>query len=89
MNSRITRQFRTLLAALPAHIRQQARDAYRLFRGNPCHPGLRFKKVHADPPIYSARVGIGYRAVGALEANTIVWFWIGSHAEYDKLITQL
>jgi hypothetical protein len=89
MNSRTTKRFRELLAALPAHVRQQARDAYRLFRQNPSHPGLRFEKVHPDPPLHSARVGIGFRAVGALEGGTVVWFWIGSHADYDKLLEQL
>jgi hypothetical protein len=89
VNSRTTRQFRTLLGALPGHIRQQAREAYRLFRQNPSHPGLRFKKVHDDPAIYSARVGIGYRAVGARDGDTMVWFWIGSHADYEKLLDQL
>ncbi len=89
MNSRITKQFRALFGAMPAHARRQAREAYRLFRQNRSHPGLRFRKVHDDPPIYSARVGIGYRAVGALEGNTLVWFWIGSHGEYDKLLARL
>jgi hypothetical protein len=88
MNSRTTRRFRELLAALPVHVRQQARDAYRTFRGNPSHPGLRFKKVYADPPLYAARVGIGYRAVGVVEGDTVVWFWIGSHSDYDKLLDQ-
>lgn len=82
MNSRTTRRFRELLAALPAHVRRQAQEAYRLFQGNPAHPGLHSKQVHTDPPIYSARVGIGYRAVGALDGGTIIWFWIGSHADY-------
>jgi hypothetical protein len=89
MNSRTTRRFRELLAALPAHVRRQAREAYRLFQQNPAHPGLRFKQVHADPPIYSAPVGIGYRAVGILDGDTIIWYWIGSHADYDKLLAQL
>lgn len=89
MNSRTTRRFRDLLAALPAHIRAQARDAYELFRQNQSHPGLHFKKVHLDPPIYSARVGIGYRAVGAMDGDTLIWFWIGSHADYDKLLEHL
>ena len=88
MNSRTTKRFRELLASLPAETRQQAREAYRLFRQNPAHPGLRFKKVFADPPTYSARVGIGYRAVGALDGDTIVWFWISSHGDYDKLLAQ-
>ena len=89
MTSRTTRRFRELLAALPEHVRRQAREAYRLFRADPAHPGLRFKKVHDDPPIYSARVGIGHRAVGALTGGEVVWFWIGSHADYDKLLEQL
>jgi hypothetical protein len=50
---------------------------------------LRFKKVHDDPPIYSARVGIAYRAAGVLDGDTVVWFWIGSHADYDKLLARL
>ena len=86
MNSRTTSHFRELLAAMPAHVRQQARDAYELFRQNPSHPGLRFKKVHSNPVLYSARVGIGYRAVGAVAGDTIIWYWIGSHADYDELL---
>jgi hypothetical protein len=60
MNSRTTQQFRELFGRLPAHVQQQAREAYRLFRANLHHPGLHFKKVFADPPIFSARVGIAY-----------------------------
>jgi hypothetical protein len=74
MNSRTTRRFRALLAALPTQVQRQARDAYQMFRLDPTHPGLRFKQVHADPPTHSARVGIGYRAVGAVDGDTIVWF---------------
>jgi len=89
MNSVTTKRFRELFAALPAQVRRQAQEAYRLFRQNPAHPGLHFKQVHPDPPIYSARVGISYRAVGALDGDTVVWYWIGSHADYDKLLKQL
>jgi hypothetical protein len=89
MNSRTTRRFRDLLAALPGNARAQARDAYALFRQKPSHPGLHFKKVYSDPPTYSARVGIGYLAVCALDGDVAIWFWIGSHANYDKLLEQL
>jgi mRNA-degrading endonuclease RelE of RelBE toxin-antitoxin system len=89
MKSRTTRRFRDLLAALPSRVRAQAKDAFKLFCQDPSHPGLHFKKVHPDPPTYSARVGIGYRAVGAMDGDTVVWFWIGSHADYDKLVDQL
>ncbi|MEO0531010.1 MAG: hypothetical protein AAF266_10620 [Planctomycetota bacterium] len=70
-------------------VRRQARTAYRVFAADPQHPGLRFKKVHTRQPIYSARVSAGYRAVGVVEGDTIVWFWIGSHADYDKLLKDL
>lgn len=81
MKSRTTRRFREIFAVLPPQLQRQARAAYRLFPQDPWHPGLRFKQVHSDPPTYSARVGIAYRAVGARDGDTIVWFWIGSHAE--------
>ena len=89
MNSRTAQQFRELFARLPAHVQQQAREAYRLFRDNRHHPGLHFKKVFDDPPMFSARVGIAYRAVAGLDGSTLVWFWIGSHADYDKLLGQM
>jgi hypothetical protein len=88
MNSRTTRRFRELFSALPAHVQMQARESYRLFLQNPSHPGLQFKQVHHDPPLFSARVGISYRAVASRDGNTIVWFWIGSHADYDQLLAR-
>jgi hypothetical protein len=89
MKSYTTQQFRQLFASLPRHVQQQARQAYRLFRQNVAHPGLHFKRVYADPPMYSARVGISYRAVGVLDGESIMWFWIGSHANYNKLLSEL
>jgi hypothetical protein len=60
-----------------------------LFAADPTHPSLRFKQVHATRPIYSARVGLGYRALCVREGEDLVWFWIGSHAEYDRLLDSL
>jgi len=74
---------------LPNQIKEQARRAHRLWRQNPSHPGLRFKKVHADQPIYSARVGLGWRVLGFMEGDTMTWFWIGSHADYERLLKQI
>lgn len=89
MNSKTTRRFRQMLAKLPNDIRHQAREAYKLFRQNPNHPGLRFKKVHNTEPIYSAHINVNYRAVGVVEGGEIIWFWIGLHAEYDRLLDWL
>lgn len=71
---------------LPEDVRRQARRAYKLFRENPAHPGLNFKKVDQQNDIYSARVGIGYRALAQRDGDDFVWFWIGPHSEYDKLL---
>jgi hypothetical protein len=89
MTSYTTRQFRQLFTSLPRQVQHQARQTYRLFRQNTAHPGLHFKRVYNDPPMYSARVGISYRAVGVLDGDTITWFWIGSHANYNKLLENL
>lgn len=88
MKSRTTERFRKALAGLPGEVQEQARAAYRQFIRDPHHPGLRFKPVHPTEPIYSARVGRGYRAVGVLDGDTVVWYWIGSHAEYDRMLTR-
>jgi hypothetical protein len=89
MKSQTTRKFRELFASLPARVKKQTRQSYRLFQNDPAHPGLHFKQVFSDPPTYSARVGISYRVVGVLDGDTITWFWIGSHAEYNKVIERL
>jgi hypothetical protein len=86
IESRITRSFRLAFDALPRDIQVRARRAYHLFREKPEHPSLRFKKVGNLEDVYSVRIGLGYRALGVLQGSTIVWFWIGSHADYDRLI---
>jgi hypothetical protein len=45
-----------------------------------------FKRVHATEPIYSVRITRGYRALGLRDGDLVTWFWIGSHADYDKLL---
>jgi hypothetical protein len=86
ISSRTTGSFRAAFQNLPAEIQAQARKAYRLFEADPAHPSLRFKKVDPAQDIYSVRVGLGYRALGLLEGSLVTWFWIGSHADYDRLV---
>lgn len=68
--------------ALPANIREQADKNYQLLKENPNHLSLHFKKIQN---YYSVRIGLRYRALGIEADENIVWFWIGSHAEYDKM----
>ena len=86
MNSVLTGDFLACFGALPGEVQEQARRAYRLWRTNPAHPGLRFKLLRGHDGLYSVRVGRGWRALGRLDSGTITWFWIGSHADYDGLI---
>lgn len=78
-----------MLATLPTGIRQHAQEVYKWFSQNPYHPSLHLKKVHPNRPIYSVRISIGYRAVGELDGNDIIWFWIGPHTEYEKLLRRI
>ena len=89
MNSRTSERFRLVFGRLPARVQTRARAAYRLFRLDPAHPSPRFKQVHPSRPIYSVRIGLAYRALGVRDRDEIIWFWIGSHADYDQLLRDL
>jgi hypothetical protein len=68
---------------LPEQIRVLADKNYALLKQNPQHPSLQFKKIGR---LWSVRVGLRYRALAAEADGDLVWFWIGSHADYDALI---
>lgn len=69
---------------LPAVVRTLADKNYELLKTDPKHPSLHLKKLGG---LWSVRIGLRYRALGvAADADCIVWFWIGSHADYDGLI---
>ena len=85
MQSQVTQKFWRLFSDLPLDVQRGAKRAYRIFQSNPRHPGLQFKKLEGDDNIYSARIGLGYRALAVVEGDRVVWYWIGSHADYDRL----
>lgn len=89
MISRTTNSFRKLLRHLPAEVQAAADKAYALWQANPAQPSLDFKQVHASEPIFSARITLGWRAVGSRKPDRMVWFWVGSHNDYDRLLRQL
>ena len=86
MKSQGTEQFWVLYRQLPPEEKRRARHAYQLWRNNPRYNSLRFKRVNRRQPIYSIRVGDNYRALGLFEGDTVTWYWIGTHADYDKLL---
>ena len=89
MQSHTTEEFRALLTAAPAALQAKAQSAYRLWSDNPAHPSLRFKKVHDKLPIYSVRIDLDWRALGVKKEGAVIWFWIGPHGEYERLLSRL
>lgn len=69
--------------SLPADIRELADKSFALLQADPAHPSLHFKKVGR---YRSARVGLRYRALAVEAHDGLLWFWIGDHAEYERLL---
>lgn len=69
---------------LPDDIRRLADESYELLRRDPKHPSLHFKRLGR---FWSARVGLHYRALAVEHENVMVWFWVGSHAAYNRLVS--
>ncbi|HUS35296.1 MAG TPA: hypothetical protein VM680_08100 [Verrucomicrobiae bacterium] len=85
MNSRTTPSFWRAYNSLSEEHRKAARRAYQVFEKDPALPGLRFKKLSGYEDIWSVRINEQYRAVGRRNGDTVIWFWIGTHNEFDKL----
>ena len=83
MNHHASPDFWACYRALPAFIQELADRAFALLKADPRHPSLHFKKVSE---YWSVRVGLHHRAIGEEAPDGVLWFWIGTHAEYDKLI---
>lgn len=81
MRHHATTAFWTAYARLPRHIQSLADRNFELLKQNPNHPSLHLKQVGR---LWSVRVGLSWRALAVQDGVDFVWFWIGSHAEYDK-----
>jgi mRNA-degrading endonuclease RelE of RelBE toxin-antitoxin system len=81
---RTTPQFWKRFDDLSEDIQKLARKNFDILKANSRHPSLHFKKVG---DYWSARVGLHYRALAVEDENDFIWVWIGSHAEYDKLVS--
>ena len=83
MRHRASPRFWTCYRQLPEDVRRLADESYQLLRRDPKHPSLHFKKLGR---FWSARVGLHYRVLAVEHGEVMVWFWIGTHAEYNRLI---
>ena len=87
MKSTTLPSFWTAYRSLGEAIKRRARKAYRLWADNPFHPSLHFKCINSEESIWAVRVTLGYRAVGILEGDTVTWFWVGSHDDYERFFS--
>jgi hypothetical protein len=76
-------EFWTCYKALPKPVQELADKSFALLKNDSHHPSLHFKRVGR---FWSARIGLSYRALGIDVHDGVVWFWIGSHSDYDKLL---
>lgn len=83
MSHHATPAFWNCYRALPAEVQALADRAFELLSANPKHPSLHLKMVGR---FWSARVGLHHRAVAVEGPQGLVWFWIGGHGEYDKIV---
>lgn len=75
--------FWELYERLPENIKELADKNYKLLKENPHHPSLHLKKVEN---YWSVRIGKRYRAIAVEVEMGLLWFWIGTHAEYDRFL---
>jgi mRNA-degrading endonuclease RelE of RelBE toxin-antitoxin system len=72
---------------LSKEVQELAKKNFELLKADPLHPSLHFKQVGKPKQLWSVRVGAHYRALGREKPEGIVWFWIGPHTEYDKILS--
>ncbi|MEO6182481.1 MAG: hypothetical protein ABIP71_05185 [Verrucomicrobiota bacterium] len=84
MKHRATTKFWQFKDRLPQEIQKLADENYELLKANARHPSLHFKKTGR---YWSVRIGIHYRAVAVEDGSDMIWFWIGHHSEYDRIIS--
>jgi len=84
VRSKTWRSFWKAFDALPADVQAMARTKFKLWNVRPEHPSLHFKELQKG--VWSVRITEKYRALGLRERDLIVWYWIGTHDEYDKLV---
>ncbi|MCX8090694.1 MAG: hypothetical protein N3I86_07125 [Verrucomicrobiae bacterium] len=85
MKSRTRPSFWRAYARLSETHRKAARRAFALFSVDPNHPSLRFKKLVGHERVWSVRINAQYRAIGERQGDTIIWVWIGTHNDFDKM----
>lgn len=87
MNHYATSNFWDCYNKLPEQVQKRADKSFDLLNNNPNHPSLYLKKIK---DFWSVRVGLYYRALAVESENgkNLIWFWIGNHDDYERMIDQ-
>ena len=80
---RTTNRFWKCFKELPESVQKTGKKNFELLKTNPQHPSLHFKK---EGKLWSARIGINYRALTVEDGEDFTWVWIGTHSEYEQMI---
>ena len=86
-----TREFRYLYADLPERIQSLGLKVYSLFVQDPQHPSLQLHRLKDNSrgshhtASWSVSITRKYRAVYFVDGEVNVWYWVGTHADYDRL----
>lgn len=83
MKHHAAESFWRLYDALPPAVCELADKQFKLLKSNPRHPSLHFKRVGRH---HSVRIGVHYRALGVDAYDGILWWWIGTHGDYDRIV---
>lgn len=84
MVNRRVRSYRKCLEKLGVDISTELERAYALWLENPQANSLGFKLLHDVPPVGRVKIGDHYRAIMVVDGDTAVWFWVGTHEDYNK-----
>jgi hypothetical protein len=86
LQSSTTPQFWKLFAHLPAEVQDLAVEKYELFKENPFNPSLGFQQ---KGKVWTVDIGRSYRAIALRQKDELTWFWIGSHEDYNGILSRL
>jgi hypothetical protein len=86
LRSFLTASFRKLYGDLPNGVQRLADEKYRPFQQDPFHPSLQFQ---AKGKVWTVAMGHSYRAIARRFGNDLHWAWIGSHEDYNHVLSRL
>ncbi len=82
---------------LPANVQEIARQAFQRFREDPASAALEHRALkdtdrgqHRDGS-FKVSITYRYRAIYVVDhqTNTNVWYWVGSHEDYNNFVGRI